>query len=235
MTILIKVLIVEDDYRIAEIHEKFLEELDGITVISKALTGKEALEIAKQHDVDLVLLDLYLPDIFGENLLKKLRKLKKNIDFVIISAASETHIVERLLRSGIFDYMIKPVIKERLLETIERYIDFVRTLKKKHVVEQKFLDSYFGFDTSDDKNSRNIKDTPKGIDPLTLEKVKEIMEDTTEGITAEKLGEKIGASRTTARRYLEFLISEGEVTADLQYGTIGRPERIYFKVHVGET
>lgn len=65
MTILIKVLIVEDDYRIAEIHEKFLEELDGITVISKALTGKEALEIAKQHDVDLVLLDLYLPDISG--------------------------------------------------------------------------------------------------------------------------------------------------------------------------
>jgi CitB family two-component system response regulator CitT len=41
------------------------------------------------------------------------------------------------------------------------------------------------------------------------------------------MGEKMGASRTTARRYLEYITSTGEVTAELEYGIVGRPERRY--------
>ena len=224
---MIKILIIEDDYRIAEIHKRFLEELDYVTVVGKALTGKEAIEIAGKNKVDLVLLDLYLPDLMGEEIIDELRKTEQEMDFVVVTAASEKEIVGKLLRSGIFDYIIKPVIKERLLETVARYREFKKSLLEKKSIEENFLDDFFGVSV-DEKNEHRVKPTPKGIDPLTLEKVREILFNSEQGITADKLGEKIGASRTTARRYLEFLISEEEVVADLRYGTIGRPERIYF-------
>ncbi len=108
-------------------------------------------------------------------------------------------------------------------------MEFNKSLRK-NTIEQHDLDHFFGIRATEESDNERLKNTPKGIDPLTLEKVKEIMQHTNHGITAEKLGEQIGASRTTARRYLEFLISEKEVVADLQYGTIGRPERIYFKI-----
>lgn len=224
---MIQILIVEDDYRLADIHQRFLSELDYTHIAGKALTGKEAIEFTSQNEVDLVLLDLYLPDMLGIEIIKELRVYQPNIDFIIISAASEREIVGKTIRSGVFDYIIKPVIKERLIETIARYRELQINFNNEQVVEQPILDKYFG--VSMNKESKLLKVTPKGIDPLTLEKVNEMMEEIQEGITAEQLGEKIGASRTTARRYLEFLIAQGEIVADLEYGTIGRPERIYVK------
>lgn len=223
---MIQILIVEDDYRLADIHQRFLMEVDYVNIVGKALTGKDAINLASKNEIDLVLLDLYLPDMMGIEVIHELRKYKPDMDVIIISAASEKEIVGKLIRSGIFDYIIKPVIKERLIETMERYQKIQSKLLAQNIVEQGVLDNYFGI--SVEKELELINTTPKGIDPLTLEKVKEIMQEIQQGITAEKLGEKIGASRTTARRYLEFLIAQEEIIADLEYGTIGRPERIYF-------
>src|SRR5699024_2868189 len=109
-----------------------------------------------------------------------------------ISAASEREIVGKVIRSGIFDYIIKPVIKERLIDTIGRYKELQSKLENQNLIEQGVLDNYFGI--SKKKEQEIIKPTPKGIDPLTLDKVREMMEETQGGITAEQLGEKIGAS-----------------------------------------
>ncbi|MHA6252785.1 response regulator [Oceanobacillus sp. CAU 1775] len=224
---MIQILIVEDDYRLADIHQRFLTDLDYVNFVGKALTGKDALELVENNKVDLVLLDLYLPDMLGVEIINKMRIKQPNIDFIVISAASESDIVGKVIRSGVFDYIIKPVIKERLVETVLRYRDLQSKFINKSNIEQQVLDNYFG--VASEKADKVLKPTPKGIDPLTLEKVNEMMQEIHEGVTAEQLGEKIGASRTTARRYLEFLIAQGEIIADLEYGTIGRPERIYVK------
>ena len=71
---------------------------------------------------------------------------------------------------------------------------------------------------------------PKGIDPLTLAKIKHMLTVNEEGITAEVLSSMVGVSRSTARRYLEYLISGKKVHAELIYGSVGRPERRYFLV-----
>lgn len=72
---------------------------------------------------------------------------------------------------------------------------------------------------------------PKGIDPLTLIKIRKYVSNVgQEGITAEMLSVEVGVSRSTARRYLEYLISEKTVYAELIYGNVGRPERRYFQV-----
>ena len=65
---------------------------------------------------------------------------------------------------------------------------------------------------------------------MTLDKIRCLFKQETGQLTADEAGEKIGASRTTARRYLEYLITTGELVADLSYGTVGRPERSYKKV-----
>jgi two-component system CitB family response regulator len=68
---------------------------------------------------------------------------------------------------------------------------------------------------------------PTGIDKLTLEKICSVITEERDGLTAEQVSKAIGASRSTARRYLEYLVSEGRLKADLSYGTVGRPERVY--------
>ncbi|OZU88158.1 DNA-binding response regulator [Virgibacillus indicus] len=222
---MIKAVIVEDDYRIAGIHEEFLKKASDIAVVGKALNGKEAITLIKAKEADLVLLDIYMPDILGTDMIQELRRINPNLDFIMVSAATETDIVSEVIRNGIFDYIIKPVKMERFIETIERYKQMKEKLDVKKEVDQSFLDDYFGY-KSDSKPQE--KQTPKGIDPLTLEKVIGIINTIDGGITAEEMGAKIGASRTTARRYLEYLISVGNISAELEYGVVGRPERRYY-------
>ncbi|WP_077358462.1 response regulator [Virgibacillus halodenitrificans] len=220
---MIQVLIAEDDFRIANIHEKFLEKITGLQVIGKALNGKETLDFVSKQEVDLLLLDIYMPDLQGNEMIRDLRKINPELDIIIISVAAEKEIVEESIRNGVFDYILKPVKINQFLETIERYKTMKERIANQEEIDQPFLDELLG----KQKLMLEEEGTPKGIDPLTLKKVEEIMEAFGEGLTAEETGKKIGVSRTTARRYLEYLISVGCVTAELEYGIVGRPERKY--------
>lgn len=217
-------LIAEDDFRIANIHEEFLAKLTGFKVVGKALNGKETINIVSSKNVDLILLDIYMPDILGSEMIQEIRTIHPEIDIIMISAATEKEIVTDVIRNGIFDYIIKPVKMERFIETLKRYKKMKQKLDREMEVDQSLLDDYFGH-YSDQKMIE--KETPKGIDPLTLEKVSETLTVLNQGVTAEQMGQEIGVSRTTARRYLEYLISTSDVQAELEYGIVGRPERRY--------
>lgn len=222
---LLNVAIVEDDYRVAAIHEQFLSKINGVKLAGKSLNGKETLDLIQNNPIDLVLLDIYIPDMLGTDLIKDIRAENPRVGIIIISAATEKPMVEDTIQKGIFDYIIKPVTMERFIETVNRYLDTKKMLDVKQEIDQSFLDQYFGFKK---KLPNSNRQTPKGIDPLTLETVKNLMSDFLAGITAEEMGEKMGASRTTARRYLEHLTSTGEGNAELEYGIVGRPERKYY-------
>lgn len=221
---MIKVVIAEDDYRIGSIHEKFLSKVKGFKVIGKALNGEETLRLITEHEVELLLLDIYMPDILGSDVMAEIRKRNHKIDIIIISAATEKDIVEQVIRYGAIDYILKPVEMKRFIATLERYKEMRENLNS-NMINQELLDNYFGFF---DEEETLINETPKGIDPITLEKVeKTITKINNKGITAEEMGKRIGVTRTTARRYLEYLISQDRVKAELNYGTVGRPERRY--------
>ncbi|MFZ3578398.1 response regulator [Virgibacillus sp. DJP39] len=221
---MIRIVIAEDDYRVAGIHEAFLSKISDVEVIGKALNGEDTLQLVKKLPIDLILLDIFMPDILGTKLIRKIRDLNASIDIIMISAATDKSMVEDALRNGILDYIIKPVKMDRFIETIEKYKNTRKILNKKEELDQAFLDNYFGHQQLDKSKSQL---TPKGIDPLTLEKIKSIIDTKQFGITADEMGVEIGASRTTARRYLEYLISIGTCTAQLEYGIVGRPERRY--------
>lgn len=218
-----RVLIAEDDFRVAGIHEQFLKIVKGAELTGKAANCKETLAAVKKHKPDLVILDNYMPDGLGIELIDDIRKIGESTDIILVSAANEKEYIDAAIRKGVKGIIIKPASLEHFVATIQKYIDDRKAFESKHEISQSYLDSFFGVKTVQENPV-----TAKGIDPLTLQKVRGILLQNLEGISAEQMGEKMGASRTTARRYLEYLISTDECFAELDYGIVGRPERNYY-------
>lgn len=223
---MIKAAIAEDDFRVASIHEQFLEKIEGVTVAGKALNAREAIELLENKEVDVLLLDNYLPDKNGVSILPALRKRFENLDIILITASTERKVVEPSIRNGVVDYIVKPATFERFREAMEKVVRRRRLMESNEEFNQAIIDKVIT-----GGQAEPVTDLlPKGIDPLTLGKVEETLSMLSSGINAELLGEQLGASRTTARRYLEYLISIGKARAELEYGIVGRPERKYYMV-----
>ncbi|MGE6631699.1 response regulator [Bacillus sp. NPDC077027] len=222
---MIKVLIAEDDFRIAAIHESYIQQIHGFHVIGKAKSAQDMWFVLHKEHVDLILLDVYMPDELGTNLLPLLRERYPEVDVIVITAATEIKHLKEALHYGIIHYLIKPVTSNKFSQVLTAYKEKKNLINSKNEVSQTMIDLFFGQMQQEQKDERDL---PTGINSLTLEKVKELMMVERRGITAEELGEKMGASRTTARRYVEYLVSTGECRAELAYGIIGRPERRYY-------
>jgi two-component system, CitB family, response regulator len=226
---IIEVLIVEDDLRIAEIQKRFIEQIDGFQTVGIAASYVEAKSYIDILQPDLLLLDVYFPDMNGLDLLKESKLQNKQMDVIMVTATKEIHKVQEAISIGVFDYIIKPVIFERFKQSLLRYKEYYNKLLELHDenihVTQQQVDKLLRKDVERPATEKDF--LPKGIDPLTLEKVLEVLSKVKSGLTAEYVAKEIGVSRTTARRYLEHLMSEEKIDADLAYGTVGRPERVY--------
>ncbi|GEK57623.1 hypothetical protein CHL76_00835 [Marinococcus halophilus] len=224
-----KALIVEDDYRIGMLHEKYLESIDGLESAGHALNAKEMWALLRDRAADVLLLDIYLPDSMGIHLLEDIRHYYPEMDIIIITAATDREYLEKSLRGGIVNYLIKPVTIEKFEQTMKEYLSKRAVLDSVENVDQQFIDDYMA-QSSAMKPAADKRKLPTGIDYLTLERIEKVLHEAGGGLTAEQAANRIGASRTTARRYLEFMISEGDAEARLEYGIVGRPERHYYEV-----
>lgn len=228
----IEVLIVEDDPRIAEINRRFTEKVEGFSVVGTASTGMEAKDWLEVLRPQLVLLDNYLPDVLGVDLIWHIRQHSRNTDVILVTAANETEVVQEALRGGVVDYIVKPIQFERFRCSLEQYRDQREQMKQNGRMDQYQIDQLWkgGSSLSESaKQAASPPSVPKGIDPITLKKVQRVLlEGGSQGWTAEEVAFQLGASRATARRYLEYLVSTGTLRADLSYGSVGRPERRYF-------
>lgn len=222
----IQVFIVEDDLKIAEINRRFTEKISGYEVCGISTNLSEAKEMIDILKPDLVLLDIYFADGNGIDLLWFIRQKYRHTDVIMITAAKEVDRVQSAIRGGAIDYIIKPIIFQRFQQTLEKFQNYKQQIATMSQVDQQQVDHLF------DTVHKQIKPSeiliPKGIDPITLDNIKNHMKDEVNGITAEQLGKEIGVSRTTSRRYLEYMVSMGDVRAELLYGSVGRPERRYF-------
>ncbi len=223
----IRTLIVEDDVKIAEIQRIFTEKIKNYSVIGIAHTITEAKEIVPVLEPDLVLLDIFFPDGNGIDLLWEIRATKKKTDVILITAAKEVEFFEEGLRGGVFDYILKPLIFTRFADTLEKYRMHRENLDKINQISQTEVDHFL---RQENKTTTHAEELPKGIDGITLKKIVKMMEGVgPKGISADKAGSLVGVSRTTSRRYLEYLVSNGVIVADLLYQALGRPERVYRK------
>jgi len=228
MTTSKSVWIIEDDFRVAKIHADYVHNIKGFIVTENLRTGKETIEKLKMTSSlpEIILTDLYIPDVEGSSLVSHIRHLYPSIKIIVISAATELSLIKDILDLGILDYLIKPFEEQRLQRAFQKYLQELRLFQNSKNVTQKDLDSLFYREST---NKIIDEETfVKGIDLHTLHIVKSIFEDLkTQELTASQLSELIGSSRSTARRYLEYLVGEQFLQTKLIYGTVGRPERKY--------
>lgn len=226
------VLIIEDDFRVAEINRQLVEQVEGYEVDAVAKTGDEAIAFLQNSGrlPDLILLDVFIPDRTGLDLFWEIRRNFYQIAIIMLSAAKEVATVEETLRGGIFDYLVKPVNFERFEQTLIRFREQKNLLASRQELEQTDIDRLISIQltSTQSASSDSGSSLPKGIDQLTLAGVVDFLHSSTPiGVNAMEAGKAIGISRSTARRYLEHLVAIGEAQAQLNYGEIGRPERRY--------
>lgn len=226
----LEVLIVEDNIKISRTHQAFVEKVGGFTVTGIATSIAEAKLLTETLEPDLILLDIYFSESNGIEFLKELRSSHQQIDVILITAAREVEMLHSALQGGAFDYMIKPVFFERFQESLTNFRNYRAQLATANSLTQAEADRLFR--KAAPAVAMGSDDVPKGIDTVTLNSIMAVFQAESGRImSATEMGATIGVSRTTARKYLEYLISEGLLAIQLDYGTKGRPERKYRLQH----
>jgi len=217
------VLIVEDEAKIAEFHLHYLSQAQRFRVVGIANKIAEARKMIQILKPKMILLDNYLPDGKGIDLLKEITADKNVPDIIFVTAANDVDTVREALRYGAFDYIMKPVSYERISDSLGRYLKYTSSLKANETINQRHVDALFNFQS----RSSRLEQLPKGIDELSLDKVSAVFSTPDTLYSAERLSKELGISKTTARRYLEYMLAKGSLKAVINHGRVGRPQRLY--------
>jgi CitB family two-component system response regulator MalR len=217
---LIKVLIVEDDPMVIKFNKYYLEQIDGFKLNGIARSANEAFNILSKEEIDLILLDVFMPITDGLELLAQIRKMDKNIDVIMVSAARDSATVKKALHYGAVDYLIKPFEFERFSSALNNYRDREKLVNDKDELSQEELDKHILYQ----KEECNLIEFPKGLDKNTLKiSWEKIIQNKDKVFSTQELAKLVGVSRVSMRKYVSFLEEKGALKKKIEYGSIGRP------------
>ncbi|MFD7920983.1 response regulator [Streptomyces sp. NPDC059740] len=227
---MIDVLVVDDDFHVAEINAAYVDRLPGFRTVGVAHSAAQALADVQRHNVDLLLLDHYLPDLTGLDLVGRLRQAGHRVDVIMVTAAQDVETVEAALRNGILHYLVKPFTFDGLLSKLGAYAELRRTLRDVGdgtTTGQRQVDQIFGA-------LRAVTDVApapsKGWSGPTVDLVLRIVGAADRPLSAQDIATEAGISRSTAQRYLRYLEERGALRLTLRYGDAGRPEHRYARI-----
>lgn len=221
---MINVLVVDDDFMVVKINSGFVTKVDGFHVIGTAHSAEQALASIKDLHPDLVLLDLYLPDLFGLEVINRMRAAGHDCDVIVISAAREVEAVRGAARHGVANYLLKPFDFDDLRVRLELYAAQRAHRRGTVINSQADVDRLL---TGAGVGQSTAPALPKGMSVETAELVKRTLHATDGTLSATECATHVGISRVSARRYLEHLSAIGQAEVSLRYGATGRPERRY--------
>jgi response regulator of citrate/malate metabolism len=216
----IRVLVVEDDPVAAAAHALYVGRVSGFTVAGVAHARSEAVRLLERTPVDLLLLDLYLPDGHGLALVRSLRAAGHSADVIAVTSARDLAVVREGVSLGVVQYVLKPFTFATLRDRLRRYAEFRAAAGEASGQDE--VDRALAALRAPEGGA-----LPKGLSGPTLEAVTRALRAVPEGLTAAEAGGSVGISRITARRYLEHLVAQGSAARSPQYGQIGRPELQY--------
>ena len=216
---MIRVLLVEDDPMVAMINEQYIKRNKNFELVGKCSNGSSALDFLDNNDVDLLILDVYMPKMDGFETLRRVRNKKITVDAIMVTAANDRASLEEALHLGIVDYLVKPFTFDRFQMALEKYISQNNALRDFETLNQKNIDHIID-------NTRKKSDDlyPKGIQEKTVDLIMEYLK-ANEGkwFTGDDIAEKVGLTGVTVRRYMNYLAESGRVTGEMNYETGGRP------------
>jgi response regulator of citrate/malate metabolism len=208
----LSVLIVEDDFRVADMHAAIVDALPGFTVAGTANTLAAA---RKSGPVDLALVDVYLPDGSGVDLVREL-----HCDSIMLSAATEAETVRAAVAAGALGYLVKPFAPTELAARMAGYARYRKILAAGNLGPAEV-------DAALDALRPRIaaQQAPVVAPSPTKDLVLQALAGATGPMSAAEVAAEIGVSRATAQRYLAALATNDEVKVGLRYGSTGRPEQ----------
>jgi two-component system CitB family response regulator len=220
---MIRTLIVEDDFRVAEVHRAYTERVPGFSVIGTAVTGAEALAMVERLRPDLLLLDIHLPDMSGIEVLHSVRQDERlMVDVIAITASKDLETLRAALHGGIVHYIVKPFRFAALEERLRSYAALRERLARGGEADQREVDRVL-----QTLRVQGGQQLPKGLSEATLDVVLRVLRDSAKPPSAGEVARAAGISRVTARRYLDHLAASGRVELSMRYGAPGRPEHRY--------
>ncbi|MET9134447.1 response regulator [Streptomyces antibioticus] len=220
---MIQVLVVDDDTRVVQVNAAYVEKVPGFRVAAEAHDAAGALrQLELLPQVDLVLLDHYLPDETGLEVVQEMRRRGHQTDVIMVTAARDVATVQAAMRQGALQYLVKPFAFAGLRAKLEAYADLRRTLDGGGEAEQADVDRIFGA-----LSASSEPGLPKGHSPTTAELVRQSLMNAEGPLSAQEIAERTGVSRQTAQRYLKLLERTGRARLTLKYGDAGRPEHRY--------
>jgi response regulator of citrate/malate metabolism len=218
---MIRALVVDDDFMVAELHADFTARVPGFQIVGIAHSGSEALTAVERQRPDLVILDIYLPDQSGLSVLQQLRRGGSDVDVIMVTAAKDMPSLQQAMQGGVLHYIVKPFDFARFARTLETYRRFREERARREVVAQADVDRLFRL------MAPATGEIPKGLNRPTLDLILRYLVRQHAPQTAQEVANRTGVSRGTARRYLEYLEQRGQARLDLRYGSTGRPEHLY--------
>lgn len=228
----IRTLVVDDDPSVRRLHESYLTEVPGFVVVASVGNGQAAADVAARADIDLVLLDMNLPDFSGIEVLRRMRSARGSaVDVLVISSARDRVTVRQALSAQVVGYLVKPFTQEAFTQRLSEY----RETRARAPLEvgvplaQGEIDRMLqpsATATAPTVTTEAHRLLPKGLSPATLDRVRARL-DAVRATTVAEIADAIGASRATTRRYLDYLQRSGEVDVSHRYGRRGRPELLY--------
>jgi len=217
---MIRVMIVEDDPMVAEFNKSYLAKVNGFQLTALARSVEDAIRIIENQDFDLILLDIFMPGKQGLELLTFLREKEKETDVIIISAASDMDRIQKALRYGAVDYLIKPFEFERFQLALTAYLEKREFIKNQPVTSQDELD----YQLLRREEKTILEELPKGLTKDTLKQIWDAIQEMKDGpFSTEDVVKIVGISRVSVRKYLNFLKGIGILEVKVIYGTVGRP------------
>ena len=225
---MIKVIIVEDDPMVRDINKKYVAKMEGMQVYALLKNGKEALEYLEKDKADIVIADLYMPEMNGLELLKEMRIRNIDAELIMVTAANDMASIQEAMRFGILDYLVKPFTFERFKAALEKYKKKYNILGKSNDLSQKDIDDIINIGQTNINKDINNNDLKKGINLKTLEEIRIHLEMAKpKSLTSEELSKMSGFSMVTIRRYMNYLIEKDIADSFIDYKTGGRPSVHY--------
>ncbi|HGN6581744.1 response regulator [Bacillus cereus] len=219
---MIKVLIVEDDPMVAMLNTHYLEQVGGFELVQAVNSVKSAIEILEKSRVDLVLLDIFMPEETGFELLMYIRNQEKESDIIMISAVHDMGSIKKALQYGVVDYLIKPFTFERFKEALTIYREKLTFMKEQQKISQSELDLLI---LQKEKREPTVtKELPKGLTKQTLQLIWQKIESLNGRVfTTDEMAQLVGISRVSIRKYVMFLTDIGVLENEMMYQHVGRP------------
>ena len=226
----LRVLVVEDDPLVAEAHRAFVDRVAGFRAVGVVHSGRDALAaLGGSAAVDLVLLDMGLPDADGLQVLRAVRAAGVAVDVLAVTAVRDLAVVRAAVSLGVVQYLLKPFTAAALRDKLLAYARFrdevgasvaTAAAGDRALLDQGRIDAALA-------QLRPAADPPaRGISPGTLRTVVDALREPAPGagLSAAEVAARTGLSRESARRYLEHLVAAGQLDRVPRYGGPGRPE-----------